>query len=612
MLRRLRKSGVLAAFFCLFINLPALAGSVDLPLALTQKALALELDKHPVWLALLHSEHGEANIQDPGFLLSAPDFSPAHELEKTLSLLYANDPQNVCRFPARYHWLQSQLKAPNLPLNNCPEVNEFRAKAPLSELSLVFANESLSQPASMMGHLFLKLSGNDAEGIHREHAIAFFTDANTYNIPKLFIESTLTGKQGFFALSPYTQEVEHYSHREQRNLWEYPLRLEPHDLALIQLHLLELKHSRLSYFFQSYNCATLLRFVLALSGNIPASHALWVTPKDVLKDAESAGLIENTRTLTASRWMVRALSESLSSEISRSLSQRVLSGTLDTHDLSEPDTNRSFLEWQFSQAYNQYAAETGLISPERRTENLTVLKSIAPQFTEKRLTSNPHIDPLNTPADSQFLLSHQSRGKGQGTRLTFLPTSHELTDDNRAYPHEAALQVMGITFKSLETPGRLELERLTLYSMQSLIPWNPLAGGLSGRIISALEPISNRHLEAKRGFNLQGSGGLTYRVFPDVDVFALGGGGVQFLESRWHPITRLEGGLIIREIWDMKTSVSWTGLHDPSESARSHQRGEIQHAWFLNKALSAQLGWARVFNQTSSDTQVSAGLKWLF
>ena len=242
-----RKSGFIAAFFLLVfcINTRA-ASSQDLVERWMRLADERLISQSSVWLSLLHSDGKKSAISDPGFLLSGRDFSPTHELRETLRFLYSGDLDRVCRFPARYVWLKAQLNLPDLSLSHCGDLQEFVAKAPSQTVSLVYASESLVQPASMMGHAFLKLSGELPDGAEVSHAITFFTEAEGYNLPKLFFESTAVGKQGFFALSPFEEELNRYLMKEQRKVWFYELRLDEATRQLIQYHLQELKQTELT------------------------------------------------------------------------------------------------------------------------------------------------------------------------------------------------------------------------------------------------------------------------------------------------------------------------------------------------------------------------------
>ncbi len=297
---------------------------------------------------------GQALVEDSRFLLSLPQFSLAAELRATLDLLYGPDAQAVCRFPARYLWLKRQLALPALPalpVEACEDLAEFKARAPIDTLSLVFASETLSHPSSMMGHLFLKLSGRVADSSVREHAVSFFTEPVSLNLPKVLYDSLVGGMKGFFTLGPYQQQIENYIGNESRNLWEFPVRLKPEGLELLQAHLIELRQVEFTYYFQRYNCATLVKHVLAVAEPAILEHKdLWTTPKDVVRAAQDVGMLETANALIAARWTLRILSGGLDAAQIDGIKRDVEAFRLPSTGAA--DARQAFVARQAAEAYN--------------------------------------------------------------------------------------------------------------------------------------------------------------------------------------------------------------------------------------------------------------------
>ena len=604
------KSGLLAAFLLITGLLAPHFVHAQISHYLDQ-AKSLQLHTNPVWLALIHSDGKTPSVRDRTFLLSANNFSPEAEVAATITELLTHD-SAVCRFPARYEWLKKSLQLPQLELDACPEVSEFLENAPTEKISLVFASESLSQPASMMGHSFLKLSGSTRSGEWREHAISFFTEANTYNLPKLFIESLVTGKKGFFALSPYKQEIAHYVGLEQRSLWEFDLNLSEQQIRLLQLHLLELKHSDLTYFFHQYNCATVLRYITALSGNIEPNTELWVTPKDVIKAASQANLISDKRLITPSRWMIRALAEHIDETTKNKIVTYVHTGQAD-HIIKQTG-EQAFLEFQYASAYNEYAFSKGELSSESHLKNSVALRSHLLDFDDYSLQEADSLNPVLTPNDSQVSLSWQATGHSKGLRLIFLPISHQLSDDNRNYPAETQLVLMSPTIKALPEKHSVQLESFTVYDMQSLIPYDPIAGGVSGKFSVIFGPVLDASLVEHRGFKTSGAIGRTLRIHRDIDIYGLGGAGIQLLAGEWQPLGSIEIGVILRGIWDTKSVLAHQTVKNFSSdlSPRSLTEWGFKQVKFFGREYSASVGLRFRQNQTHDDLAFEIGVKKIF
>ena len=602
----LKKSGLIAAFF--FIMLVKIGFSADLsektqePIAnrLIEAASKMQLHQKAVWSSLLHAVDGRSSISDPDFILSSADFSLENELQKTIIFLYQGYSENVCRFPARYYWLKEMINAPPLPVDACPDIAEFRLKAPADEIDIVFASENLSQPASTLGHIFLKISGKNIVGDEKSHAISFYTDTDTINIPKLLYDSTVTGKTGYFTLSPYAEKIELYVDDEQRSLWEYRLLLNETQKELIRLHLLELKNVKFNYFFQKYNCATVINFIVCLSNNSGSCTNKWVTPKDVIKNAHQLGLIAETRVITPSRWLVRALEEQISKPEQKNIKRQVEEGVITATTCSSGD-NQTFLQLELAKAYNQYAYQQNKINKFIWLKNDQELSAtINRDHPEKILRGNDKFNPVNTPDDSQIVITGIVDDGKPVLGLTFLPVSHMLSDDNRAYASETELELFAITLHVPLQEGPPRLERFVLYDIQSLLPRDALTGGVSGRFSVAYEPHYDNNLDKHLAVTVNGALGLTERLASDLDIYGLVGGGIAYGHHHGYGYLTVEMGTIVREVWNMKSHLSYILTLGQLETTANYSTFRFQQSKYLSKAYSVQMEWEKIFDQDNT------------
>jgi hypothetical protein len=507
--------------------------------------------------------------------------------------------------------LRQQLDAPELPLDSCSDIVEFRQKAPLDEISLIFASETIAQPASMLGHAFLKFSGINEHGWEVSHAISFYTDIDTYNIPKLLFDSLVIGKKGFFSLSPYYEKQQRYVDEEQRNVWEYPLTLDKFQKELFRLHIIELKQTHLTYFFQKYNCATVLNFILALSGKTIPESGGWVTPLDVIKNAHQAGLINDVQVITPSRWLYRALATQVGAKEQQSIREQIKLGNVADLDMSGSD--QAYVQLEFARAYNQYAYLVNGLSKDIWLANEHSIKEAETQnFLGKSLSADDRYNPLNTPGDSQVSYATQSDEIGQSFVLTLLPISHTLSDDNRNYANETSLQLFAVSFRLRFQHVRPELDRFTLFDMQSLMPYDEVTGGVSGRFHIAIEPQQDKNLEASHVLTTSGAIGLTKRITQDVDTYSLVGGGLGITGRRSYIYTTLEAGAILREVWNMKTLLSVVRTDNQIDNGTHYFTMRLSQSKFINKVNTINVDWLRDLNNNHQRNTVTISLKKIF
>lgn len=554
-------SGLRAAFLSL-LGLLACAWPGLLWAAPARQPLLLEEAKRaadPMWHALLHLQEGRPQIQDPGFLLAAgPGWTPQRELRATLDLL-ATDPAARCRFPARARWLlQGPDEDAGGSLIRCAEIQEFLERAPASRIALVFAAENVRQPASIMGHLFLKLEGRTAAGSSVSHAVSFFTDAEDLNLPRLLYESLVTGKPGYFALSPYAEAEQQYLVREQRSLWVYSLRLSSAERELLLLHLHELRQTRLTYYFQGYNCATLLKHVLALiRPGILDRHDPWTTPKDVLKHADALGLIDEVETLAPPSWRIRELVDALPAANLAQARREVLDDVLPAEDAAP--TAASFLGLKLQQAYAEALAQqrpAARVAWQQRAVRLQEV--LQTRYADYRIDLAPAKDPRASPGDTQYGLGFESGPQGRDLRLDLLPISHRRVDWQPAAAVETSLALLEVGLRQpLDRRGGPRLRRLGLYAMESLLPRDELVGGLSGRFHIALDDEDPAVARPRLHGVLGGAVGLSSRLHRDLDVYGLLGLDV-LARGGFTARPQQELGVVIRGAFRTKTLFTMT------------------------------------------------------
>lgn len=285
------------------MNLLDLSKRAILSLLLIFPIYAFSIDKNfyenNVWKSLLHlDKNNHPSINTPTFLFSYEDFSPKNEFYKTIEA-FKEDNKNICKYPARYLWISknTDIKLNNFDFKTCKEFSKYKKNTNPNNISLIFVSEDVSNPTSMMGHIFFKLEGVNDKGNIVENAVSFFTVIDTLNLPYLAIESTIIGMKGYFILKPYKKQISQYIKNENRNIWEYSLELTSQQIKLLSYHFWELKDVDIKYYFTKYNCATIIDDMInIISSNNRKNNNfnIWTTPKDVIKRVSDSKLIKET------------------------------------------------------------------------------------------------------------------------------------------------------------------------------------------------------------------------------------------------------------------------------------------------------------------------------
>ena len=251
------------------------------------------LAKHSQWQHLLFYKNGKAEVISPDFYLTNPkprskrNFDPYAELIATIEQM--NNEGVVCKYPARYLWLNHHLPELNVDLKNCsklPDANQ--------EISLILVSSYLKNPASSFGHVLVKTNTsidniNNTNSDVRELSSEDLLN-NSYNFGARIPENengamyALKGLFGFydagFSETEFFKQDAVYSKNEQRDMWEYVLNLDTFETQLLNYHLYEAKSARFDYYFIKQNCGYRSGEILELISDIKMTERVgpWYAP----------------------------------------------------------------------------------------------------------------------------------------------------------------------------------------------------------------------------------------------------------------------------------------------------------------------------------------------
>ena len=262
------------------------------------------------WLHLLHYKDKKSVVVDKTFFLSQDGIkNPKNEMDafikEYIHPTYTGEEDIVCRFPARVNFIKKHFSLPNRKqTTDCIGYYEFRKKVSAEKIYIVFAGENNTSPSSMMGHLFLKLSGK-INGITREHAFSFLATFEEQTSLITYSKILLNIIDGYYMLSPYNQKALEYTEKEQRPLWEIELKLSESEKETLLQHMWELKNKQITYDFISHNCgnATIKILQIAKPGIISKDDKLWTTPVEYVGKVISDNKVEKINLLPSSDYL---------------------------------------------------------------------------------------------------------------------------------------------------------------------------------------------------------------------------------------------------------------------------------------------------------------------
>ena len=225
------------------------------------------------WLRLL--QYRDDELPSRSIALNAEFFANPQGMDNpvaewdTLTEYFANPailhPQRhepwACVFPARFSFIRKALDK-NWPRPACADFDAWKSRFPKDHAALVFSSAYKGNPASIFGHTFLVFNSNqdladEGRGTLLGYAVAFLADTQGDSNPLTYTVSGLTGGfQGKFDIQTYYETVNNYNNSENRDLWEYPLKLTADERDLLIDLIWEVGQSgHFKYYFFDENCS---------------------------------------------------------------------------------------------------------------------------------------------------------------------------------------------------------------------------------------------------------------------------------------------------------------------------------------------------------------------
>jgi len=452
------------------------------------------------WKSLLHYDN-DFKVTDKKFLLSK-NHSLKNELISTIKAFYDlpshyknlnNHPQ--CRFPARLLFITHELNISTneFPKVNCQNLEIYKEKAPADKISLVYASENVTNPSSMMGHVFLKFSGINKKCLQANHAITFYTVIESLNPLSLIYQNTVSGMKGLFALQPYRIIKNNYTEKENRNLWEYQLSLNEYRKKLIYYHVWELKGINMKYYFTSYNCSTVIYNMLSLAKpKIYDDKKIWITPLDSVKFLYKYNLIQKAQLYPSNSWLTKML------------------------------------------------------------ENTNIDENNTKQLKSKIIDISKYKSPNKIPSERQLSAGYVNLNQEKYLKLSFLPASHLLNDYNREYFGESELKITSLSI--LVNDKNIKLQDFTLYGMKSYMPYSSSTHDLSYQFELAVKKEYTKNKNYNDTLKIDGGIGIDYLFFNDINIFAMLNGGVGYnKDDNIHILANPQIGIMIYALFNIKS-----------------------------------------------------------
>jgi hypothetical protein len=167
-----------------------------------------------------------------------------------------------CNYPARTYFLAEQGSVEPFALQECPALLKWIGSEEF-EVSIVYADGYLGNPASFYGHLILKFDIENGAKSLLDNSLNFGATVPDNEDPIVYILKGLTGGyDSKFSSNYFYRHNLNYREVELRDLWQYQLDLSQRDKILVATHAFELMRTNYTYYFTHRNCAYHLAKIL--------------------------------------------------------------------------------------------------------------------------------------------------------------------------------------------------------------------------------------------------------------------------------------------------------------------------------------------------------------
>jgi len=628
----MRNSKRNAASLCFFFFLAILfavppAFSVELDTKgyleqLQRKAAEKELHKSREWAVLLHYKEKilggtESLIDDPKFFLAVDGKkNPRSELAATISVFFREDPliddHPACKFIARYEWLKGELQVDEskLPPFRCTKFEEEVEKIKPQKAVLIFPAAHMNSPASMFGHTLLRI-----DTVYKSklvsYAVNYSANATDTNGMIYAFKGLFGFYNGYFSILPYYEKVKEYNNMDQRDMWEYELRLTPEEVIRMVRHIWELQEIYSYYYFFDENCSYNLLFLLEaarpglqLTGGFEPS----VIPVDTIKGAIGLGLVSGSRYRPSQATRIRNMGSLLSErekEEALGAARREVSPE-DILNSGLPEKKKE-LVLELATELVQYRYSKGKMP---REEYLTdFLALLSARGTLGKAGEEPVPEPPSPEeghGSRRAALGVGIKGDDLFQEIRLRPAYHDLLDPDEGFLTGSQIEFMDAALRYYPEKETLEIWRFDLLDIVSLSPrdefFSPVSWkvstGIRQKLMEGGDDAAVVYLNPGGGFAWRKEGiGLYYLLFEtDINVagelsrnYAFGAGG--------------EAGLLSKPARNFKTYLRAKGIGYLIGDSHSEMEIEASGLYRIsrNHSLGASAARRRSFGEYESE-----------
>jgi hypothetical protein len=453
------------------------------------------------WEKVLHYRNDESLIDSGAYFFSKDGkFNRLTELKATLlsfseaemkKLAFGVDSR--CAFPYRFKMLKKYFNLAD-PFD-CPELAEWLKDKDAEKTILVFASEYANNPASMMGHTFIRFQRKN-QSISSNHVSFLDTVFNfAAQIPddvgsvSYAVKGLTGGFDAKFSYDTFENQIERYNNMESRDIWEYELSLSEEQTIDLTLHLYELiQNARWEYFFFDENCSYhLLKAIEVVTPEHDLTGELnaWVIPIDTIKILIKSEIVKNWTYRPSLHSRIKRNYDSLTSEQRSIFHDTIDKDMASTADVAILDTAILYMNYK---KHNKQ----GMTTESDTTLMRDLLRKRAQSGAlNKTVETVAPIPPQEKPGTFRYGLGLSRSLSSTWLTANIRPAVHEYLSgtDPSGSNHEVVFLAPSLRYNISKT--YMDLDHMVFISTANFRQTNPVGFSLAWRILVDVASVSD-------------------------------------------------------------------------------------------------------------------------
>ncbi|MBK7845464.1 MAG: DUF4105 domain-containing protein [Bdellovibrionales bacterium] len=468
-------------------------------------------------LSFYFSENGR---RDPRAEMEAAieAFESAHKRYGSLNLPAA------CAFPARKRVLELILNR-NFPDFECPELKTWQERLNVNSAHLVYVGSYTGNPASILGHTFLRLSNSDRENSGRSgldllsYSVGYSAHTDPRDSQAIFMLKGLTGGYpGFYDIEPHYMKVGLYNNSESRDVWEVQLSLSSSEIDLLSKLIWEYTfNAEIDYYFIGKNCSyRILKLIEAVKPEIRASERFGgaVLPAETVRALTDQKVINPGLRFRSSIKRRMELKLALLSSDDQGLFEGAKRDLFQLRKIQNPTVLDALIDYWI---YENYQSKTELPSLQREIMEVTFQRAAEVkgqssfQITNEEIRSEHRLSPPFLGHKSSWVEAEGGMAHQEGVGgLSFRSGVHPAWSNDPSYQDISPIEYLGGEIRWFERrPSQWSLLVAKIQNLENYFnSERPGSWGFEAKLTNTCELC----LSSSAAATVSGSYGLSFEV----------------------------------------------------------------------------------------------------